>query len=88
MHRRVEWMTPTDDAILSLLGPPKQLELRSGDIARNTGYTRRRISDRCSVLVDRDLLFKDDEGGHPYYGLTDLGEQYVAGELAPKDLED
>lgn len=80
-------MTPTDDAILSLLGPPKQLELRSGDIARNTGYSRRRISDRCTVLVDRGLLFRDDEAGHPYYGLTDFGERYVAGELTVDNLE-
>jgi DNA-binding IclR family transcriptional regulator len=86
MYRRVDWMVPADDAILRLLGPPKPLELRSGSIARNTGLSRRHVSSRCSSLVDRGLLEKDDDGTHPYYSVTDLGRQYVEQQLEPDDL--
>ena len=37
MYGRVSWLVAADDAILRLLGTPRQIELSPADIAHNTG---------------------------------------------------
>ncbi|WP_394348010.1 winged helix-turn-helix domain-containing protein [Natronorubrum halophilum] len=81
-------MKAADQAILQLLGPPKSLELTPGNIARNTGLSRGYTSNRLGVLVDHDLVEVDEQdGSHPFYSLSDRGEQFLEGELEAADLE-
>lgn len=81
-------MKAADQAILQLLGPPKPLELTPSNIARNTGLSRGYTSNRLRVLVDNDLVEVDEqEGSHPFYSLSDRGEQLVEGKLDADDLE-
>lgn len=88
MHGRVEWMVPADDAILSLLGPPKPLELPAAVIARNTSLSKGYVRSRCRELVARGLVEKSGERGYPYYKLTDLGRRAVNQEVSGDELEE
>lgn len=89
MYRRVDWMKAADQSILQLLGPPKSLELTPSNIARNTGLSRGYTSERLSELVDHDLVEVDaDEGSHPYYSITEKGEDLLEGEIKPEKLNE
>ena len=80
-------MKAADQAILQLLGPPKPLELTPSNIARNTGLSRGYTSNRLSVLVDHGLVEVDEEeGSHPFYSLSEQGEEVLAGEVTADDL--
>jgi DNA-binding HxlR family transcriptional regulator len=82
-------MKAADQSILQLLGPPKSLELTPSNIARNTGLSRGYTSERLSELVDRGLVEVDaGEGSHPYYSLTEKGEDLLEGQIKPEGLED
>lgn len=89
MHRKVEWMAPADDYILDFLqscrcgdgNPSKQTPKTIG---LNTAYGRKHAGTRCRVLADHGLVERHERG---VYSLTDLGEQYVAGELDASELE-
>lgn len=81
MYRRVPWMKPVDHAILSLLGGTQKLELTPNNIARNIGYNNEYVSKRCKVLASHQLLTRDVTTSDPFYSITDLGEQYLAGEV-------
>lgn len=89
MYRRVDWMVAADQSILQLLGPPKKLELTTGNIARNTGLSRQHVTRRLKVLVDENIIEKDDEqGSAPFYTISTKGEKLLAGEIAPEDLNE
>ncbi|WP_179264227.1 winged helix-turn-helix domain-containing protein [Natrinema halophilum] len=80
-------MKAADQAILQLLGPPKSLELTPNNIARNTGLSRGYTSKRLSALVEHGLVNVDEESGsHPFYSLSDRGEQFLEGKLSVDDL--
>lgn len=73
---------PTDDRILEVL--ETGLELGPTTIGRNIDRDRTGVSRRLSELADYGLVDRVDEG---YYVITDLGEQYLAGELDADELE-
>lgn len=82
-------MKAADHAILQLLGPPMNLELTPSNIARNAGLSRGYTSERLSVLADHGLIQVEEESGsHPYYSISPLGNQYLAGELSVDNLQE
>jgi len=75
-------MNPVDDQIMEVLqesgaGTPRSL---ADEIGRNNDY----LGVRCRELTKYRLLKRPSRG---LYTLTDLGEQYLAGELDVSDLE-
>lgn len=88
MYRRVSWMKAADQAILQLLGEPKQLELTTGNISRNTGLDRSYTSKRLKELRSRGLVESDDDSGHPFYSITEKGQSLLDGEIEPESLNE
>ncbi|MEY7851597.1 winged helix-turn-helix domain-containing protein [Natrarchaeobius sp. A-rgal3] len=83
MRKPGNWMqNPTDERILEALNTG--LELGPTTIARNIDRDRTGVSRRLSVLVDYGLVNRVEEG---YYEITDLGGQYLEGELDASELE-
>jgi len=81
-------MKAADQSILQLLGPPKKLQLTTGNIARNTGISRQHTSRRLKALVENGLVIVDDqEGSYPFYSISEKGEKLLAGEIEPEDLD-
>lgn len=77
-------MNQTDDRILELLDE-SGLILSPAVIAVNLEYNRSWISRRISKLVNAGLVETINEG---YYRITDLGRDYLEGEIDVKELED
>jgi DNA-binding IclR family transcriptional regulator len=82
MRPRVEWMNQTDDRILDLL-EESGLELSPAVLAHNLDYSRSWVSRRLSKLTEAGLT--EVEG--TYYGITNKGRAYLAGDLDADDLE-
>ena len=90
MHREVEWMAPADEYIIEFLhacrcandNPAKQTPKTVG---LNTAYSRTHAGTRCLELSKRGLVERHERG---VYSLTELGEQFAAGELTADDLRD
>ncbi|ELY92317.1 hypothetical protein C483_08392 [Natrialba hulunbeirensis JCM 10989] len=84
MRKPGDWMqNPTDERILEVLNTG--LELGPSTIARNIDRHRTGVSRRLSVLTDYGLAKQVDDG---YYAITDLGEQYLEGELDASELDE
>jgi len=83
MRKAGDWMQlPTDERILEILS--LGLVLSPKVIAKNIGKSRVQVSKRLSVLVDYGLVTRVERG---YYEITELGEQYLEGELDASNLE-
>jgi predicted transcriptional regulator len=76
-------MNQTDDRILALL-EESGLLLSPAVIAVNLDYTRNWISKRLRKLLEAGLVKKSQSS---YYEITELGEEYLAGEIAADILE-
>jgi DNA-binding transcriptional ArsR family regulator len=88
MYKKVDWMKAADQSILQLIGPPRRLELTPSNIARNTGLSRGYTSERLSTLVEHGLADVDEaSGSHPYYSITERGEDVLEGSVDPTELE-
>ena len=83
MRPRIDWMTRSDDRVLEFLGE-KEILASASVIAINIDYNPSYISRRCRKLADAGLLERVDKS---HYGLTDLGERYLSGEIDPDKLE-
>ena len=86
MRPLVSWMTKSDPAILEFFAetgvamPPAVVSYNIDGVSHPT------VKRRLPVLVENELLEKvDDKRG--YYRITDLGREYLAGELEAEDLE-
>lgn len=75
-------MTQGDERILEFLHE-KDIVASPSVIAANIDYTAEYISRRCRKLTDASLLQRVDPSN---YRITDLGEQYLSGELDTDDL--
>ncbi|OAQ54796.1 PhiH1 repressor-like protein [Natrinema mahii] len=83
MRNPGSWMqNPTDERILEVLDTG--LMLGPTAIAKNIEKHRVTVSDRLRTLREYGLVDSPEDG---YYSITDLGEQYLAGELDADDLE-
>lgn len=69
-----------EKAILSLLAE-SGLSLTPTNIAKNTGYSSGYVRKECNRMAEENLLDKEDEGGHPFYSVTEKGQQYLAGDV-------
>lgn len=83
MRPRIEWMTRSDDRTLEFLHE-KEIVASAGVIAANIDYNPNYISRRCRRLADAELIQRIDSSN---YRLTDLGEQYLSGDLDPDELD-
>ena len=77
-----DWMDPVDDEILELMREdyifdPDHIEAE--DVCRAP-----HAAHRCRQLTERGLLKRQAIG---MYDLTELGAQYLEGEVDPSDLE-
>lgn len=76
-------MNQTDDRILALLDE-SDLLLSPAVIAVNLNYTRNWVSKRLARLLDAGLVEKPESS---YYQITELGRQYLEGEIDAEVLE-
>ncbi|MFB6198527.1 MAG: MarR family transcriptional regulator, partial [Halobacteriaceae archaeon] len=72
-------MTRADDAILELLSEAG-IAANPSTIAFNIDYDRRYIAQRCRILDEHDLVDRVHEQ-KAMYEITDIGEQYLAGQI-------
>lgn len=86
---RVEWMTRADDAILEFLLNEGNQPLRATPamMEDNIDYKISHIRNRVRKLHDAGLIkyYNESRGS---YQITDVGEEYLAGELNSAELED
>ncbi|OLZ39456.1 PhiH1 repressor [Natrinema saccharevitans] len=75
--------TPTDEQVLKVLDTG--LMLGPTAIAKNIDKHRVTVSNRLRELCNYGLVERPEEG---YYGITDLGEQYLEGELDASELDE
>ena len=75
-----------EKAILGLLAETG-LSLTPSNIAKNSGYSGGYIRKECNRLASAGFLEKEDDGGHPFYSVTETGRKYLAGDLEVGDLE-
>ena len=75
-------MTQADERVLEFLHE-KDIIASPSVIAANIDYTQEYISRRCRKLTDAGLLQRADASN---YRLTDLGEQFLAGEADADDF--
>ncbi len=88
MYRRVDWMVAADLSILRIIGPPQNLELRTGDIAHNAGLSAPYTSERLGVLAEHQLVTKiEEEGTHPRYTTTEKGRKVIQGKISAAELK-
>lgn len=73
---------PGDDRILYLFYDTK-MEMSPSVAADNISMDRKHVNERLQVLADHGLLKKPSRGR---YYISDLGIDYVRGELDPGDL--
>lgn len=83
MRPRVDWMTQADERVLEFLNE-KDIVASPSVIAANIDYTQEYLSRRCRKLTNAGLLQRVDASN---YRVTDLGEQFLAGNLTAKELE-
>jgi predicted transcriptional regulator len=89
MYTKVDWMKAADQSILTVLSPPKPLELTPSNIARNAGFSRGYTSGRLKELCERGLVTVDESGGsHPYYSITERGIDVLNAQIPPEDLSE
>lgn len=77
MRKRGEWMKPTDDQILEILGD-SGLVLTPQIIAFNAGFDRSHVNKRLSEFVEKGLVRRVERGK---YEITNEGRGYLSGEV-------
>lgn len=83
LRKPAGWMAPMDDRILELFHS-SHLVLTPAIIAYNIDYSREEVNRRLSALEEHDLIERVERGK---YRITELGEQYLQGELHVALLE-
>ena len=96
MRPRVPWMNETDDAILEYFAeleqsgfspwePPTAVWVNLVHNLETLDRTKPTVSRRMKKLASMGLLEKVDES-RGYYRITELGLQYVQGDLGIEDI--
>jgi len=83
MRYSADWMTIADERILEYLSTtdtstPKKMA-DSGDVR----FSRQYIGERCRKLADYEMV---QHLGNGVYRITDLGREYLSGELDAQEL--
>ena len=86
---RVEWMTRADDTILEFLLNDGNEPLNASPtfVEANIDYKISHIRGRIRKLHEAGLVEYYDES-RGIYRITDLGREYLAGEIDANDLQD
>lgn len=82
MRKRGEWMKPTDDQILEILGD-SGLVLTPQIIAYNAGFDRSHVNKRLSEFTERGLVTRVERGK---YEITSEGLGYLSGDVDASEL--
>ncbi len=89
MRRPADWMTNSaDDRILEYLSKVREdteVGKSPAEIGENIGYGRKHVGRRCRALAEHGLLLNLGRGS---YRITDLGEQYLSGDVGPDELDE
>lgn len=85
MYTGVDWFSPADYAIVSVL-MESGLSLSPSVIAINIEYSRGHVQRRTRELERRGLIEIVGEEGGPYYRNTALGDQVARRELTLEEL--
>lgn len=78
-------MTLADERILEHLSEVETDTPKGMEDSGRVRYSRQYIGERCRKLADYGLL---QHLGNGVYRITDLGEQYLAGDLDAEKLEE
>lgn len=79
-------MTGADDRILEFF-EEHRIAVPPSVLTYHLNYSKVHINNRMRKLADKGLLEKvDQERG--FYAITDLGLEYLAGEVEAEELED
>ena len=84
MRPRIDWMTQADERIMEFL-QEKDIVASPSVIAANIDYTGEYISRRCRKLASARLLQRIDASN---YRLTELGEQFLQGEIDASEIKE
>ena len=88
MRRPADRMTNSaDDRILEYLSDIRAdsvIGKAPAEIGERIGYGRKYVGERCRELEDLGLLLNLGRGS---YRITDLGEEYLSGELDARTLD-
>lgn len=82
MRKRGEWMKPTDDQILEILGD-SGLVLSPSIIAFNAGFTRTHVNNRLSEFAEKGLVDRVERGK---YEISEIGRGYLSGDVDASEL--
>ncbi|WIV68435.1 transcriptional regulator [Natrialbaceae archaeon AArc-T1-2] len=74
---------PIDERILEAFSTSGMI-LSPAVIAKNIDKSRDEVNRRLSVLVEYGVVTRVERG---YYEITELGEQYLAGEIDANSIE-
>jgi len=83
MHRRVEWLKPSDRVIVSELSEYGGW-MKPSTLALNIAYTRHHIARRCQDLAEHGLLERHEDTAA--YRVTDFGRAFLNDDLEADDL--
>ena len=81
--KRVSWFSKIDYPIFGFLDD-HNIRVTPKVVAGNIDYDRSYTGRRLRALRDAGLLEQDDEA---FYTLSDLGEEFLAGNLSKEELE-
>jgi predicted transcriptional regulator len=89
MRKHADWLTQTDERVLEFLReygnhPPSAIRDRLAEIGQDMSLTPQHIGARCRELAEYGLLANVGGGT---YSITDLGEQFLDGDLDAGTLE-
>jgi len=82
MRKRGDWMKPTDDQILEILGD-SGLVLTPTVVAFNAGFDRSHVNRRLSEFVEKGLVTRVERGK---YEISDKGLGYLSGDVDASEL--
>lgn len=89
MRKHAKWLTQADERILEFLSeegnhPPSAIRDRLLEAGRDLEYHAEYIGTECRKLTDYGLVVNVGGGT---YSITELGEQFLGGELDASELE-
>jgi len=88
MRKPAEWMVYADERILEFLSEygnhqPAQIADRMSELGESLQYHRKYIGKRCRKLAEYGFL---ENLGNGIYTVTDIGREYLEGELDASTL--
>ena len=90
MRKHAAWLTQADERVMEFLRefgnhPPGAIQSRLAEIGVDMDYHPKHIGVRCRELRDYGLLVNVGGGT---YSITDLGEQFLDGEIDAGTLDE